>query len=79
MWNLPRTLITNHSGVTLTVEITVPFNFESENGYFLQNHIKFVSEHGEWYYDDQEKKLYMYLDYAPINYTVRAATKNNNT
>jgi hypothetical protein len=45
-------------------------------GFFITGSIKTLSLQGEWYYDNKEKRLYMYFVDDPTNHTVEVATKN---
>jgi parallel beta-helix repeat protein len=78
MWVLRRTKITNVENNKIEVKHQgSPINFAVNHGYYLQNHKAFLSEQGEWYYDADNKRLYMYLENAPSNHVIKAATRNN--
>src|SRR5690554_6444094 len=44
-------------------------------GFFLMNKIEFLSKPGEWFYDEKENLLYLYLEKGdtPENYTIRSS------
>jgi parallel beta-helix repeat protein len=84
-WILDRYQITAQSGSTLTFS-TTPVQGSSDTyaphdgtGFFIQNDLRTLDQFGEWYWNNSTKKLYVYFGTnSPINYTVEAATIDNN-
>jgi hypothetical protein len=77
-WSVARRRITSHSGGKLTLEdIAKATELRPDYGYYFQNHRGLVDKHGEWFYDTATSKIYVYLDKAPGNYVIKAATRNS--
>ena len=81
-WRLWRSRIADHSKKRIKVNQMVSNPSEliplfADYGYFLQDHRSFLTNHGDWYYDEAQGKLFMFLDSAPFNYTIKAATRNH--
>jgi hypothetical protein len=71
--------VENHttSGSTQRLDLksaNMSYDLINGYGYFLQNDPRFLDQHGEWYYNPTSKKCTLYLDAAPINYTIKVAT-----
>jgi parallel beta-helix repeat protein len=66
-WVLDRCLITNQSGQTIFYNS--PTHHEPKNGfgYFIQDHPATVDREGEWYYDRNNKKVFMYFGMGDPN------------
>jgi parallel beta-helix repeat protein len=78
-WILSRRKILDHTGGTLTLKSmdTQTTVLNEGFGYFFQNDKRFLDVFGEWYYDVEEKKLYVYFGENPNRFKVEAATRNN--
>jgi len=71
-WVLDRCVITNHSGQNLFYNS--PTHHEPKNGfgYFIQDHPATLDQDGEWYYDRNNRKLFMYFAMGdPSAHTVK--------
>lgn len=44
------------------------------NGFFIQNSFFTLDQHGDWYYNKNEGRLYMYFDYNPFLCDVRVSS-----
>jgi parallel beta-helix repeat protein len=77
-WVIDRNPINGHSGSTLTYTSASTYEPENGFGYFIQNHLATLDQDGEWYYNPNTKKVYMYFgSNNPVNYTVNVSTKTN--
>jgi hypothetical protein len=61
-WIIDRCPITAQSGRTLSYTNTSQYQPVDHFGYFFQNHLRTLDQHGEWAYDKIAKQLYIYLD-----------------
>jgi hypothetical protein len=78
VWSVQRAKITSHNNGVLGLSgMTDRYPYQSGYGYFMQNHISFLSNHGDWYYDDSTSKLYMYLNEVPSLYNIKAGKRNH--
>jgi parallel beta-helix repeat protein len=61
-WLLLNREVTASSGNTLTLAEDVSFSYGGAEGwgYFINNHLNTLDQAGEWYYDEQNGKLYLY-------------------
>ena len=60
-WVTDRNVITNHSGNTLTFISGSGYGPSDRWGFFIQNHTNTLDQNGEWYYDNNRKKMQMYF------------------
>lgn len=72
-WILDRHPVISHNKDLLSLSTSTPYGgalgYEAvdKNGFFIQNHLATLDKPGEWYYDKNEKKLYMVLNRpAPV-------------
>jgi parallel beta-helix repeat protein len=75
-WVLDKAKVTAHSGGTLTYSIINGINLSydpfNNYGYFLQNHITFLTQYGDWMYNESTKTVTMYFgSELPSSHTVR--------
>lgn len=65
--------ITASSGGTLTINSATSAGLTVGYGFFLTNHLDFLTQAGEWYYDTATTTLYAWMPNSdsPINYTIR--------
>ncbi|MFA6515164.1 MAG: peptidoglycan-binding protein [Candidatus Paceibacterota bacterium] len=80
---IDRNLITNHSGNTISYNLTYPvgtyYDAIDGYGYFIENDLKTLDQTGEWYYNSGTGKFYMYFaGNNPTSYTVKVSTINEN-
>lgn len=69
----PSYKVTAHSGRTLTY--SPAYNFDTNDGYFIQNHPWTVTKQGEWYFNPTSKKLRMHFGTStPSNFVVKVAS-----
>lgn len=60
-WLLVNREVTGSSGTSLTVAEDIQFGHGSEGwGYFINNHLSTLDQDGEWYYDANSGKVYLY-------------------
>lgn len=60
-WYILNRQVTGDSGSTLTVGAALDcWNGCAGWGYFLNNHLATLDQDGEWYYDDNARRLYLY-------------------
>ncbi len=73
-WVLDRNTITGHNGNTLNFIAGSGYDPSDKWGFFIQNHTNTLDQNGEWYYDNNRKKLQMYFsNNNPNAYTVKAS------
>jgi parallel beta-helix repeat protein len=60
-WQYEIARVARHEGDTLYFEQDMIYQCDKDYGYFLDNKLDFLTEPGEWYYDDDEKLLYLML------------------
>ncbi|MEJ7913317.1 MAG: right-handed parallel beta-helix repeat-containing protein, partial [Chitinophagaceae bacterium] len=60
-WVLDRNKVEAHSGSTVTYKSETGYYGTNNYGYFFQNHPATLDQPGEWYYDQDKKKLGIYL------------------
>ncbi|RAJ92457.1 hypothetical protein LX87_04787 [Larkinella arboricola] len=77
-WILDRGTITQHSGTSLTYSGSSHYQAEDNFGYFIQNHLATLDKSGEWYFNENSKKVYIYLNsnLSPSNKIIKAASIN---
>jgi parallel beta-helix repeat protein len=77
-WVHDRHVITNNnSGNINFTDIQSKYPVTNGYGFFIQNHIKTLDQYGEWYYDINNKKLYIYFGNQTNFPEVDISTKNN--
>jgi hypothetical protein len=72
-WILTRHTITNHTDTSIQFTTALTYN-PVGYGYFIQNHINTLTNHGEWFHDTGTNRLYIYLDSTPSNYVIKASS-----
>jgi parallel beta-helix repeat protein len=74
-WTLDRNKITSHSGSTINYTTGNGASANAGYGYFIQNHIKTLTELGDWYYNPATKKMNVFFGTnTPTAHTVKAST-----
>ncbi|MDO9253872.1 MAG: cadherin domain-containing protein, partial [Bacteroidales bacterium] len=74
-WVIDRSLITNHSGSTITYTSGSTNNAQNGYGYFIQNDLRCLTDLGDWAY--KSGKLYMYFGSKnPDSVIVKVSTIN---
>jgi hypothetical protein len=72
---IERFAVSTQSGST--INFSDPSNYyDNGNGFFMQNHITCLSQQGDWMYDAVGGYIYIYLNTAPSNYTIKVSTVN---
>ncbi|MCK5136202.1 MAG: right-handed parallel beta-helix repeat-containing protein [Bacteroidales bacterium] len=72
-WLMERLPILTHSGNSLTFGESASFELIDEFGFFIQNHLGTLDTEGEWFYNSQERKMYLFSTTDP-NYQQISAT-----
>ncbi|MCI5054861.1 MAG: right-handed parallel beta-helix repeat-containing protein [Flavobacteriales bacterium] len=73
-WILDRSEITSHNGTTLSFNQVSSYTPEDNYGYFIQNDIRTLDQFGEWFYDGQTGKVYVYFgNNTPSNHVIQAS------
>jgi parallel beta-helix repeat protein len=57
-WQYEIARVARHGGDTLFFETDMLYQCNKDYGYFLDNKLEFMTEPGEWFYDNAEKTLY---------------------
>jgi len=76
-WVLDWNIITRHSGNTLEYQSASSYDAAIPHGYFIQNHPATLNTNGEWYYDNNNRILGIFLSANPSSQRIEAATVNN--
>lgn len=77
-WILDRHLITSNSGKSISYDTSGGNKTPLKGyGFFIQNHISTLDEHGEWFFDHENKKLYIYYLGNPSSGNIKISTINN--
>jgi hypothetical protein len=61
-WTFDNLTIKQHSSNTFTFNSPASYPLLNGFGYFIQRHISTLDQHGEWYFNPSEKKIYLYLN-----------------
>jgi len=82
-WTLLRSVITNHTGTSITFNTPYTSLPRVGWGYFIQNYPDTLTDIGDWYYDSVNSRVYMHFGSdVPADHEVRVSTLNyciNNT
>jgi hypothetical protein len=73
-WVIETGNITSHSGTTIYYSGTSSYEASTSHGFFIQNHANCLTEHGDWWYDAANTKVYIYLDTAASNYVIKVSS-----
>ncbi|MXV15797.1 right-handed parallel beta-helix repeat-containing protein [Hufsiella ginkgonis] len=77
-WTIDRSTITNHLKNTLSYaagNAAVPMN---NYGYFIQNHIKTLDREGEWFYDKDQQRMFVFFGVKkPSSFIVSVSVSDN--
>jgi parallel beta-helix repeat protein len=78
-WVLRKYLITRHTAITIEYNgDSSEDKPEDDRGYFIQNDLRTLDTFGEWYFNKQESKFYMFFgNIDPGKKTVRIASVNH--
>lgn len=76
-WTFDRSLITSHSGPTLTYTAQTSYSPTDGFGYFIENNINTLDEVGEWYYNPATKKVDMYFGNNAPPANIQVSTVDN--
>ena len=78
-WIFERVTILDQSGNTFYFNgDESSYNPRSGYGFFIQNHYNTLDEYGEWYFNPDNNKLYVYLgDQSPDQKVIKASAYNN--
>jgi hypothetical protein len=74
---LDTSIIETHSGNRFDLTSSKITSLIAGYGFFIQNDVRTLDQHGEWFYDITTKKLTIYLSTAPSNYSIKASTIDN--
>ncbi len=74
-WIIDRCPVVSHSGGFLSFQNTSQYLPSKNFGYFIQNHIGTLDQHGEWAYDKTQRRLSVFFtNYSAANTRVSAST-----
>lgn len=74
-WTIDRSMITDHTGTTITYTSGSAYSATDNFDFFIQRSIATLTTTGEWYHDDTADKFYMYFaDDNPDSYVIKAST-----
>jgi parallel beta-helix repeat protein len=73
-WIIDRARITNHSGNRVIYSGGSGYNTSSGFGYFIQDHVTTLDQFGEWYFNPDTRKLYVFFgNESPDQFTTQVA------
>lgn len=75
-WVLDRNLITQHNGNTIHYASESDYDATDGYGYFIQNHIRTLDRHGEWFYGAGSVGVYIGSG-SPSSYTIQGSVVEN--
>jgi parallel beta-helix repeat protein len=64
-WIIEKIRISSHSGKNISLSSQASYEIKNNYGFFIQNHLGTLDENGEWYYDKNSKKIYLYSSSDP--------------
>lgn len=79
-WITDRMKVTSVSGnrITFDASTSSTYGLRRDWGYFLQNHRNTLDKLGEWYYDTNARRIYVFFgSQAPANFDIQVATRNS--
>jgi parallel beta-helix repeat protein len=78
-WLLERCKITNHNGNTIEYKsFSSDYEPKDNRGYFIQNDLRTLDTYGEWFLNQSDGKLYIFLGNTnPDNKKIEMASVNN--
>jgi len=77
-WTVSRSVITNHTGTSVTFNTPYDVLPKVGWGYFIQNHSSTLNDFGDWYYDSSTSRIYMNFNGStPASHTIRVSTLTN--
>lgn len=71
-WILDYIAIQTHQGHTLYLEEGTTYEIKDNFGFFIQNHLSTLDKAGEWYYDSNNKRIYLFCINDPNNIRTEA-------
>lgn len=75
-WSMINRNVTGRSGNTLTLnaDALCPFTTNCTGwGYFINNHLSTLDQDGEWYYDKNAGRVYLYASSNPSAHTIEGS------
>jgi hypothetical protein len=78
-WRLITRDVISSSSTTLRVNSAPSYGFAEGKAFFLNNHLNFLTQPGEWHYDESTRTVYLWTPNgdAPSNFEVRGSTVDN--
>lgn len=79
-WITDRMIITSISGTRIRFDPSAgsSYGLRKDYGYFIQNHLGTLDQVGEWYYDKEKRKMYVFFgSQSPSNFDVQAGTRSS--
>jgi hypothetical protein len=73
-WVLDTCRVTDHSGKTVKFSPAATYEPKNGFGFFIEDHVKTLDQHGEWYFDPKTKKLRVYFSGNPSSYKVKVSS-----
>lgn len=79
-WAIATEPVIKSAGKTITLGSAPIYDLDVGEGFVLVDHLNFLDQPGEWYYDDNTGTLYLWTNSgaSPESFTVRASTKEFN-
>ena len=78
-WTADLKNVTTSTSGTLTVNSAPRYGLNRNEGFFLMNKLEFLDSPNQWYYDDEEKMVYLWTPNgdSPTDHIIRASVLDN--
>ena len=78
-WSLATKTVSNSSYQTINIQSATNYSLNPGEGFFFTNKLEFLTQPGEWYYDANEKLLYIWTPNgdSPSNYNISVSYYDN--
>nr|WP_321356797.1 LamG-like jellyroll fold domain-containing protein [uncultured Draconibacterium sp.] len=78
-WTAASQIVTSSSSQTITLDGAPRYDLNVGEGFFLMNKLEFLDSPGEWYYDDVNNIVYLWMNDSdsPLNYKIRGSVYSN--
>jgi parallel beta-helix repeat protein len=78
-WTAASQIVTSSSSQTITLDGAPRYDLNVGEGFFLMNKFEFLDSPGEWYYDEVNNIVYLWMNNSdsPSNYKIRGSVHSN--
>ncbi|WP_319502690.1 LamG-like jellyroll fold domain-containing protein [uncultured Draconibacterium sp.] len=77
-WALETRTVKSHNSNTININSSPHYSISVNEGFFLCNKLEFLDKAGQWYYDSNQKVVYLWTlnGDSPENYVIRGSVFN---